>query len=97
MNDVDAESGTVILAVSEEMGVDVDDILGRSRLAEVVEARQLVAYLLGIDYGLDAAVIGRVLDRDRSTVLHSIQKTRRRLRLETTLLERLERIRAVLR
>ena len=87
----------VVAAVSAETGVPGDEILGRQRLANHVEARQLVVYLLRVDYEMTLDRIGRLLDRDPSTVLSAVRQTQRRLRLETHLVETLDEVRAALR
>jgi chromosomal replication initiation ATPase DnaA len=45
------------------------DILGRSRYAPVVRARRAcVAYFM--EYGMDAGLIGLIVNRERTTVLY---------------------------
>ena len=93
----DAATSAVIAAVSAQTGVPGDEILGRRLRASTVEARFLVVYLLRVDYAMTLDRIGRLLDRDPSTVLSAVRQTQRRLRLETHLVETLDGIRAALR
>ena len=93
----DAVTSAVIAAVSAQTGVSGDEIVGRRLRASTVEARFLVVYLLRVDYAMTLDRIGRLLDRDPSTVLSAVRQTQRRLRLETHLVETLDGIRAALR
>ncbi len=71
----------IVAAVEERKGVDFDEILGRSRRARIVYARQLAYWAL--DYaGVSASEAGRQLDRDHSTVLSGLAKIHRRIRTE---------------
>lgn len=67
----------VVRAVSEYSCLDASVILGRSRVEDVVAARDLVIYLLREDLGLGPVAIGRQVDRDHSSVLTSFRRTER--------------------
>lgn len=61
-------------AVAEEFGVLVEDIDGRMRTANLALARQVVYFAAWKFANKSYAAIGRVLDRDHSTVIHGVRK-----------------------
>lgn len=69
----EAESN-ILQAVAGEYGVTVDEIISRSRLRDIAEARQMAMYLIRevLDYTPDR--IGEAIGRNRVTVIYAIQK-----------------------
>jgi chromosomal replication initiation ATPase DnaA len=57
---------------AKRTGIAVEDILGRSRRAEVVAARQVWWWYLR-SYGRGYSEIGRQFDRDHATVLQGVK------------------------
>jgi len=55
-------------------GVNADDLKARSRHKQIVEPRQLAMYLLREDAHLSTPEVGRLLNRDHTTVLHGIKQ-----------------------
>lgn len=55
--------------VSEAYGVTVEQVLGESRNVDVVHARHAIFYVLTRG-GYAAAAVGRLMDRDHTSVLH---------------------------
>ena len=51
-------------------------ILGRQRHRRIVRARQLVAYVAHVYLGYTLAEIGALMDRDHTTISHSINVIR---------------------
>lgn len=62
----------VLTEVSEATGISISRILGRSRVRPVVEARQLVCHVL-YRHGMSYPQIGRLINRDHTTVLHAVR------------------------
>lgn len=61
-------------AFLEDYGVTLDEIMGKRGSDEIVEARwALMAYLFH-ERGLSKSEIGRILNKDRTTVMHGIQQ-----------------------
>ncbi len=60
----------VLQAVARYFGVRVDDLKGKARHKEIVVPRQVAMYLLRADGRLSTPDIGRLLNRDHTTVLH---------------------------
>lgn len=62
---------TIILRISaEEMGVGVKDILSRDRREELALQRQVVMWLCTEVYAYDNAHVGRMMNRNDSTVYY---------------------------
>lgn len=68
----------VVRAVALECGLDVDDLIGPSRAAEIVRARQKAMWLCH-RAGKKKTTIGRFFNRDHTTVLHGIRRHEERL------------------
>lgn len=58
-------------AVSKVFGVPIPDIMGRSRVRRVVEARHAYMSIMRNSTRMSLADIGSIMDRDHSTVIHS--------------------------
>lgn len=61
--------------------VTIDDILGTCRVTEIVNARSLTCFLLR-SAGTTYAEIGRQLERDHSTIIHSCRRVERSRELQ---------------
>jgi len=58
-------------AVAEAFGVGVLDLIGRSRRAHLVEARNAACWVIRAKYGISYPHLGRLMGgRDHSTVIH---------------------------
>jgi chromosomal replication initiator protein len=64
----------ILLAVGRYYGVNSDDLKGKSRHKQIVEPRQISMYLLREDAHLSTPEIGRILNRDHTTVLHGLKQ-----------------------
>lgn len=62
----------IIDVVSNYYGVAIKDIKGRSRKREIVKPRQVIVFLLRTKAKMKLTDIGQVLERDHTTVIHSI-------------------------
>lgn len=61
-----------IEAISKEHGYTVEDVLGKSRLKALVTVRRKCIVMLR-KKGYSTTEIGRIICRDHSTVVHSLQ------------------------
>ena len=69
---------SVIEAIAAKYSMTLDRLVGPSRRAEVVRARDELIWRLHNHLGLNVTEIGRWLNgRDHSTIIHSLQKTSR--------------------
>jgi chromosomal replication initiator protein len=64
----------ILLAVARYYGVNADDLKSKSRHKQIVEPRQMAMYLLREDAHLSTPEIGRLLNRDHTTVLHGVKQ-----------------------
>jgi chromosomal replication initiation ATPase DnaA len=77
---------------AEWLGVDMDDLAGRSKRQKVVRARELLA-TLGVErYGLQVQVIAGTLDKHPVTASVWIQRGTERRRTDQTFRAELERL-----
>ena len=60
-------------AIAQEHGYTVEDILGPSRLKRLVAVRRL-CILMFRDRGFSTTEIGRIMNRDHSTIVHALNK-----------------------
>lgn len=63
----------VIQAVCRKWNVSIDDVCGRSRKQEVVYTRMIIAYFLRQYTTLSTTKIGRLINRDHSTIIHYLK------------------------
>lgn len=69
----------VLHEVATRHGVEVQDIVGRSRAKRLVAARQEAFYLMK-EHGYSMSQIGRFCNRDHTTVMHGIEKHAEKLK-----------------
>jgi len=60
-------------AIAKQYGYTAADMLGKSRLKRVVAVRRLCVLMLR-EKGYSTTEIGRVMDRDHSTIVHALNK-----------------------
>lgn len=60
------------IAVGQVFGVELSDLRGGTRgRAKVAQARQVAMYLAHVVCGMSLTQVGRIFDRDRTTVAHA--------------------------
>jgi chromosomal replication initiator protein len=65
---------SILIAVARYFGVKTDDLKGKARNKQVVVPRQIAMYLLREDAHLSTPEVGRLLNRDHTTVLHGMKQ-----------------------
>ena len=63
----------IIQTVCRKWNVSIDDVCGRSRKQEVVYTRMIIAYFLRQYTTLSTTKIGRLINRDHSTIIHYLK------------------------
>lgn len=63
----------VVNIVADFYRIPAEDILGEARAVEVVEARQVAIWICRAAYLWDYASIGRLFQRDHTTVINGIR------------------------
>ena len=62
----------ILNTVSNYYGVSIEDIKGKCRKRRIVKPRQIIVYLLRTKARMVLSDIGYVLNRDHTTMIHSI-------------------------
>lgn len=86
----------VVDIVTDFYSLDKDFIYQKTRKKEVVKPRQIIMYILREDFGVSYPTIGQKLGgRDHTTVIHSCEKVRKDLKVDTLLSQEIEQIRSM--
>jgi chromosomal replication initiator protein len=64
----------ILTAVARYFGVKADDLKGKARNKQIVVPRHIAMYLLREDAHLSTPEVGRLLNRDHTTVLHGMKQ-----------------------
>ena len=64
----------IIADCAEEFGIRVKDILGNSRVNHIVMARRKAAWIFYQRGTMSYPQIGRLLNKDHSTIIHAVKK-----------------------
>ncbi|MFH1188959.1 MAG: chromosomal replication initiator protein DnaA, partial [bacterium] len=87
----------VVDKVAEFYGIDGESIYEKTRRREVVRPRQIIMYILREDFNISYPTIGTKLGgRDHTTVIHSCEKIKREIGVDTTLSKEIQSIRTLL-
>ena len=63
-----------LTAIYTEFGLTQNVLRGKSRRADLVDVRKIIAQILTYHYGLRSATIARILARDRSIVSYYLSE-----------------------
>ena len=87
----------VVKAVSSFYSIDEESIYEKTRRKEVVKPRQLVMYIMREDCNVSYPLIGQKLGgRDHTTVIHSCEKIKEELKINSALEQEINQIRAMM-
>ena len=87
----------VVNKVAQFYGIDEDSIYEKTRRREVVRPRQIIMYILREDFSISYPTIGSKLGgRDHTTVIHSCEKIKREIIVDTELSQEIQSIRTLL-
>jgi chromosomal replication initiator protein len=87
----------IVDRVAEFYGIDEESIYEKTRRREVVRPRQVIMYLLREDFSISYPTIGTKLGgRDHTTVIHSCEKIKREVAVDTELAKEIQNIRTLL-
>lgn len=64
----------IMKEVAERFGITIDDLRSRSRMARLVDARAVTAFILTRHLGLSTTEAGRMMHRDHGTIIHYVSK-----------------------
>lgn len=87
----------VVDKVAEFYGIDEESIYEKTRRREVVRPRQVIMYILREDFSISYPTIGAKLGgRDHTTVIHSCEKIKREVIVDSILSKEIQNIRTLL-
>ena len=87
----------VVDKVAEFYGIDEESIYEKTRRREVVRPRQVIMYILREDFSISYPTIGVKLGgRDNTTVIHSCEKIKREVIVDSELAKEIQNIRTLL-
>jgi chromosomal replication initiator protein len=87
----------IVEKVAEFYGISEESIYEKTRRREVVRPRQVIMYVLREDFHVSYPTIGTKLgDRDHTTVIHSCEKIKREILVDTELAKEIQNIRTLL-
>ena len=72
-------SNNIIETVCKYYGQLIVEVMGKSRILEIVRARQVCMYLIYMQAGLTLTEIAKMFGRDHTTVIHSREKVTQQL------------------
>ena len=70
----------ILKEIESHFGLEPGDLLSRSRIAHLVRARQVTAWIFR-DQGYSLEAIGNALARDHSTIAHTLKRANQNDRL----------------
>jgi len=87
----------VVDKVAEFYGIDEESIYEKTRRREVVRPRQVIMYILREDFSISYPTIGTKLGgRDHTTVIHSCEKIKKEIIVDSDLAKEIQNIRTLL-
>lgn len=81
----------IIVVVSETLGLDSSYVLGKKHVADYVDARAIISYILRNDYKMYLNSIGKLLYRDHSSICNLLEKISDSEKFNPILYDKLER------
>jgi chromosomal replication initiation ATPase DnaA len=78
-NEIELETYAIqplIIAVCNYFDLSKEEVLGKRRLKQIVNARHMLYYLAYVKTKYTLPEIGRMLGRDHTTILHGYQKVK---------------------
>lgn len=73
---------SVVRKVSEYYGVDLNEVFSSSRSLSVAHSRQVCYYVLNTIFHFSTPRIGRMFNRDHSTVVHGINNISKKIMID---------------
>lgn len=87
----------VIKIISDFYKIEEESIYEKTRKKEVIKPRQIIMYILREDFSISYPSIGEKLGgRDHTTVIHSCEKIKRDIKVDSLLLKEIQEIRSMI-
>lgn len=95
----DSEDEDIVDYLSSRLGYKKWQIVAHTRTADIVRVRDLIIYLLREYGGLSYPAIGRLIDRDHTTIIHAHTKIKKKFKenphQENELLELISKVKSI--
>lgn len=87
----------VVKIISDFYKIEEESIYEKTRKKEVIKPRQIIMYILREDFSISYPSIGEKLGgRDHTTVIHSCEKIKREIKLDSLLSKEIQEIRSMI-
>jgi chromosomal replication initiator protein len=87
----------VVKIISDFYKIEEESIYEKTRKKEVIKPRQIIMYILREDFSISYPSIGEKLGgRDHTTVIHSCEKIKREVKVDSLLLKEIQEIRSII-
>ena len=87
----------LVKIVADFYSLSPDNLTDQTRRKEVVKPRQIAMYILREDFNISYPTIGDKLGgRDHTTVIHSCEKIKKDLKIDTSLSQQINQIRSMI-
>jgi len=87
----------VIKIVSNFYNIEEDAIYKKTRKKEIIKPRQIIMYLLREDFNISFPSIGEKMGgRDHTTVIHSCDKIKNKMKIDSVLTEEISQLRSMI-
>ncbi len=83
----------IIEKVAKYYDLEATDLLGKSRVKNIKNARQIAMYIMNEDMGMSTKQIGRELDKDHTTIMHGVRMVKQYLKTDFNLREQMTELR----
>ena len=89
--------GEIIKIIAGFYGIDPEDIYKKTRKKEIVHIRQISMYVLREYFNISYPAIGKEIGgRDHTTVIHSYERIKSKLKDDPSLIQELEQLKSIL-
>lgn len=87
----------VVKIISDFYKIEEDSIYEKTRKKEIIKPRQIIMYILREDFSISYPSIGEKLGgRDHTTVIHSCEKIKREVKIDSLLSKEIQEIRSLI-
>ena len=82
-------------ATSRVFDVSLDELKGRGRSSNLIKPRHVIYYLANTELKLSLTNIGRLMNRDHTSILHGVNSVREKMRIDFQLAKDCEKVLAL--
>lgn len=87
----------VVKIISDFYKIEEESIYEKTRKKEIIKPRQIIMYILREDFSISYPSIGEKLGgRDHTTVIHSCEKIKKEIKIDTLLSKEIQEIRSII-